>query len=107
MKVKVSQQMTKALNNTLSDTGYKFSLVKINEDAFRWYVDIDVYRHSADRDKNGQYKVIAVTYPADYYAADRYLTTAELNHIFRSNRFGVSDITFEQYAYEVLCAIEI
>ena len=101
MKVKATKAMTKYLNDHIENI--TFTLEKLTEAAYRMQVDIDTYLNEIDYSiKTGLFSVIKVSYPGEYYAMPRYLTTKDLNRIFAR-----SDHTAEGFIKAVLSDIEI
>lgn len=70
------------INKTAIDLNFKCeaTLVHLPESAYEFYTGINLWDGERDYDyKRGDYKVIAIAYPPEYYACPRYLTTYELN----------------------------
>lgn len=81
MKLKCTKTLANELNKNIKD--YEISLIKLSENEFTWYVDIDKYKHEIDFDyKTNKYNVLCVYYPNNYYACNKYITTNELSEIF-------------------------
>ena len=84
MKLKATKVLAKLLNEKIKD--YEISLVKFSKNAFEWYVDMDSYKHTIDFDwKTDKFSVICVSYPCEYYANDKYITTKNLCEIFKNS----------------------
>ena len=86
VKVMVSNPMLKIMRAALPD--YRVSLEKMNQEIYRTRVNYDLFSALQDLDnRTGRIKVFRIEYPAEFYACDRYISTNELNQIFRrSNR---------------------
>lgn len=78
------------------------SIVKMPHNQFAWYVDCMGYHYEDYNSKTGLYSVIKITYAPGCYAMPRYLTTRELNAIFRD-----SDKTADGFFQELADAIAI
>ena len=84
MKIKASKTMTKELKKYLPE-GYNMTLEKMSESQFAWHVDIDTYKHETDYNiTDNTFSVIKVVYPHEFYAMPKYITTKDLNNIFKS-----------------------
>lgn len=87
MKVKVTKTMVKELNKTAKAMGvlYSFHYEEISPDAYRWNIDYN-YFDAADYGDidyaKGVVKAIRVTYPGEWYAMDKWITTRELCRLF-------------------------
>ena len=92
MLVQVSKKMVNELNKAAArPAGVTFYYTEFSVDAFRAYVDFDLWDHENDLkfDKEGRnvFKVISATYDPEYYAMPQYLTTNDLLRIYkRSNK---------------------
>lgn len=84
IQIKTSKRLADLLNkNNEKCTIYQ---VKMTEREYNWNVDGDaLWLDCADFDYNtGKYSVLAVEYPAEYYACNRYITTKDLHKIFNT-----------------------
>lgn len=100
MYITTSKKLTSLLNKAAKTAGaaMRFDHVKMNENEFKWYVDIDTSFHGLDYDyKTETFSVIRVSYPTSYYACDNYLTTRKLTKIFKR-----SAGTLESFLNDVL-----
>lgn len=83
MKVQATKTMAKLLNNKIPRIHidhYKFSPAY-----YQAKVDYDIFDHDNDYDINtNTYRTISVTYPYDYYAQQKYITTNDLIKIFNN-----------------------
>lgn len=101
MKVKATAVMAKTLQKYIKD--YKITLQKYNERAYSMLVDYNTFDHEEDFDyKTSKFNVIKITYPDDYYACDRYLTTRTLTRLFNK-----SNGTFESFLQQIKNEIEV
>ena len=92
MKVQVTKAMATFLNKNIQQ--YTFSVAKVHT----WY-----YSDPIDYDnKSGMTKVIRVSYPAEYYAMPKELSTTDLAKIFMR-----SDRTADGFIQAVMREIEI
>lgn len=92
MKVKVSKVMRKEIFNYLKNQGDKYNgygvyYCEMTPEQFNYCVDYHgADSHLEDYDyKTNKMKVITITYPHEYYACARYLTTQDLTHIFNNS----------------------
>lgn len=100
MKVKATNIMAKTLQKYFKD--YKITLQKYNERAYTMLVDCP-FSHEEDYDyKTSKFNVIKITYPDNYYACSRYLTTRTLTRLFEN-----SNRTFESFLQQIKNEIEI
>jgi hypothetical protein len=82
---------------------YKISLVKIPRERYIALVDCDIFANDIDYDmRTGNMKAILVEYPIEYYAMPRYVTTRELQRIFRE-----SDHSYDGFKRSLIDNIEI
>ena len=101
MKVMVSNPMVKLLNDHIS--GVVFSLEKYSREIYEKYVDYDLFSNINDYNSTkGVFKVIKISYPAEFCAMPGYLTTRELNKIF-----SYSDHTMTGFIEAVKNQVEI
>lgn len=106
MNIQATKVMAQAINRALKAKGwegYKADQVMLTSQAYSWYVgdiyDAEDYGDYSDRED--KYRAIRISYPADYCACDKYLTSEELNHLFTSGD------TLDEFMGKVLEAIEI
>lgn len=92
MKVKATHPMVKLMQQATPN--YDIRLVKMTTDQYKMMVDIDIFNHEADyNDRTGMMQVIRVGYPANYYAMPRYVTTKDLNRVFRNSDHTIEGFT--------------
>lgn len=91
MNIRVSKVFADFINKTAANV--EASMLKMSEGEYRMNLggfalwDAEQY---GDYDwKTDKYKAIVVTYPSDYYACPRYISTKELDKEFK--RRGVRD----------------
>ncbi len=86
MKIQVSKVMVKALNEYARDMGRveHFTYNTCNWDTYRLHVNSDILNNAVHDyiSSTGVMKYITVTHPSNYYAADAYLSTRDLNRVF-------------------------
>lgn len=80
MYIQVSKVFARFINETAKIKGFaaRAEVVEVTENFYKW--NVDIYGPRDFRDYNGRtnkYKVLAVEYPADYYA--RFVTSAPMN----------------------------
>ena len=93
MYVQVSKTFAAFINKTAKQKGFKALATVVELTERQYQINVNFWGPSSDRDFNwitGKYKVIAVEYPADYYAPVRYLSTDEL--ISEARAAGVHDL---------------
>lgn len=112
MKIASTTTMAKLLNRVAKemskDSGMHFRYITITPEAYRRYVDMDLWDAEDYGDYNadtGKLRVIEVEYPSEFYACNNYLTSKELNKIFKNNRDGIENA--DDFAKVVVEAIEI
>lgn len=101
MKIKPTHKMVSFLKKVLD--GCKVNLVELNPEQFKWCVDYNEFDHESDFDwETRTFKVIRVTYPDEYYACPKYLTTKDLQFCLKQ-----SNKTLDSFLNEVkaFCAI--
>lgn len=109
MKVKVSKVFAKFINKTAKELGFKAEaeVITMSERGYRLNVGIDAAFDAEDNGDydwgTGEYRVIRVSYPYDFYAMPQYLTTASLNREF--NRRGVSNADELKQMLRSMCEI--
>lgn len=100
MYVKVSKAMCSELKKNINPARYCVDSILYREMSpgeYRAYVDCDIFNHDEDYDScKGTFKVLVVIYNDDCYAMNKYLTTRDLNRLFKD-----SDGTAEGFFYEV------
>lgn len=86
MKAKVTKALAARLRSEFLEKfpGYRFSYETYTQSEYQRYVDYDLFRHEEDFDyKTGMMKVIRVSYPDEYYACPRHLTTRDVQQAAR------------------------
>lgn len=104
MKVKVSKVMAAAIKKEIAAGNYpgieSAQYCEMSADNYRLFVDC-FGLNITDYDYNKSvYKAIQVTYPADYYAMPRYITTKDLNQAFKES--DKSYIGFFKALYKII-----
>ena len=107
MKVKVSKvmlnEMIKWFKGKKEFNGYGFWYCEMTPEQYEYCVDYrGVWENEIDYDyAKNKVKVLAISYPEDYYACDKYLTTKDLLKCFRN-----SDKTLNGFMQEIANEIE-
>lgn len=85
MNIQVSKRFADFINQSVSNASAR--VVKIPERAYCFLTGQDPFEGEADYDcADGKFKAICVSYPSNYFACDRYLTTRELVGEFRRRK---------------------
>ena len=109
MKIKVSKVFAKFINDTAKELGFKVKAKVMTMDfrQYLYFVGEEAMfdaEQTGDRDwLTGDYKVIQLIYPEDYYACPHYLTTAALTKEMR--RMGVTDADGLKRMIRELCEV--
>lgn len=86
MSIRVTGVFSNYLNKVLPD-GYSAKVVRLDCNEVKWLLGYDypyLMEDYGDYDYNsGDYKVIKVTYPEDYYATPRYLSSYDIANMFK------------------------
>ena len=87
MKIKTTKTLCKFLSEKLKEhettKNYTLTHEQLTKDFFSWQVDMDYYNHTIDYNyNNNKFNVFKISYPLDYYACDKYITTKDLTKIF-------------------------
>lgn len=87
MKIKTTKTLAKFLSEKLKEhettKNYTLTHEQLTQNNFSWLVDMDYYKHTTDYNyNNNTFNVFKISYPYDYYACDKYITTKDLNRIF-------------------------
>ena len=94
MQIKVTKTFASFINQTAKTLCFKAhaEFVTMNMDNYRMLVGepLDAMFNGDYDSSIGVFKAIRVSYPDEYYACDRYLTTNEIVHEF--HRYGVVDM---------------
>ena len=97
MKIKVSKVFAKFINDTAKELGFKVKAKVMTMDfrQYLYFVGEEAMfdaEQTGDRDwLTGDYKVIQLIYPEDYYACPHYLTTAQLSREFQRRGVTTAD----------------
>ena len=86
MNIKVSKTFAKFINNTAKEMGFEAhaEVIALRSSAYTFATGNDMWNGDCDYDwKTDTYRVIEVSYPWDFYATRRFLTTYELVNEFR------------------------
>lgn len=95
MKVAATKTMCAAIAAAVKDRANSsiahVQHVQLSPDLFAWLVDLNAWKHADDFSySTGKYRVIRVSYAPECYAADTYVTSADLLRVFRSS--GAKDL---------------
>lgn len=106
MLIAATKKMVNELNKAAKAAGRpeKFRHVTMAPDLYKWNVSMDIfgaYDHGDCNYNTGLVRAIRVEYPADWYACDGYITTKQLNKLYRAGD------TVETFTARVLEEIEI
>ena len=94
MNIQVSKVFAKFINDTAKEMGFKAhaEVVALRSSAYTFATGTDLWDAGADYDyATGTVKVIEVSYPYDFYATRRFLTTYELNREFRQRNVRTAE----------------
>lgn len=94
MQVKATAKFTNFINNLFkaAGNGYRATLDKLTPEEYERIVDYNAIFHENDYNyKTNTFQAIRITYPADLYAIDKYITTNELIKIFRRSDHTATD----------------
>lgn len=86
MKIQVSKTFAKFINDTAKEMGFEAhaQVIALRSSAYTFATGTDRWDGGCDYDwKTGTYRVIEVSYPYDFYATRKFLTTYALNLEFR------------------------
>lgn len=95
--------MTKEFNKAFKAKGleYKAKMVHLTTTEYSWQVgDPFEAEYNGDYTDKG-YKAIMIKYPDEYYACPRFMSTQELNDIFRKGD------TLESFMAKIIDTVEI
>lgn len=106
MLIAATKKMVNELNKAAKAAGRpeKFGHVTMTPDSYKWNVSMDIfgaYDYGDYSYNTGMVRAIRVEYPADWYACDGYITTKQLNKLYRAGD------TVETFTARVLEEIEI
>lgn len=112
MKIASTMTMAKLLNRVAKevgkDSGMHFRYITVTPEVYKRYVDMDLWDAEDYGDYNastGKLRAIEVEHPSEYYACNNYLTSKELNKIFKNNRDAIENA--DDFAKVVVEAMEI
>ena len=86
MKIQVSKVFAKFINDTTKEMGFEAhaQVVALRSSAYTFATGTDRWDGECDYDwKTDTYRVIEASYPCDFYATRKFLTTYALNLEFR------------------------
>ena len=93
MNIQVSKVFANFINKTAKDMGFKAhaEVVALPKSSYSFATGTDLWDAGNDYDyTTGTCRVIEVSYPYDFYATRKFLTTHALTHEFRNR--GVKDV---------------
>lgn len=111
MKIASTKTMATLLNKIAKEMGTSdrhFRYITVSQDVYQRYIDIDIYNAEDYGDYNwqtGKIRAIEVEYPSEYYACNRYLTTKELNRVFKWYKSSIKNA--DDFAKKVIEEMEI
>lgn len=111
MKIASTKAMATLLNKMTKEMGITdrhFRYITLTPEVYKRYVDIEIYNAYDNGDYNwetGELRAIEVEYPSEYYANNNYLTTQELNRIFRWYKSSIKNA--DDFAKKVIEEMEI
>lgn len=94
MNIQVSKVFAKFINKTAKEMGFKAhaEVVALRSSAYTFATGTDLWDAGADYDwEHDTYRVIEVSYPYDFYATRKFLTTYELNQEFKRRGVKTED----------------
>lgn len=107
MKVKITKKMVNEIKKAFAKIekvkNYDVEYVKMSSRQYNYCVDFD--NKSMDYDYNwlnGEWVVIKILYPNEYYAMPKYITTVDLLNIFRK-----SNKTLDGFMQELADFLEV
>ena len=89
MNIKVSKVFANFINKTAKEMGFEAhaEVIALRSSAYTFATGNDMWDGDCDYDwKTDTYRVIEVSYPYDFYATRRFLTTYELVQEFRKRK---------------------
>ena len=93
MNIKVSKVFANFINKTAKEMGFKAhaQVIALRSSAYTFATGVDQWDGERDYDwETGTYRVIEVSYPYEFYATRKFLTTYELTREFRQR--GVKNV---------------
>lgn len=94
MKIQVSKVFAKFINATAKEMGFEAhaEVIAIPSSAYTFCTGTSMWDAGEDYDyETGTCRVIEVSYPYDFYATRKFLTTYELTREFRSRGVKTAD----------------
>ena len=93
MQIKVSKVFTNFINETAQKMGFEASaqVVEYTEQQYTNFVNIWGPNWTDYNPATGKFKVIVISYPANFFACSTYITTAELVHEFKKRNIQTFD----------------
>ena len=86
MNIAVSKVFAQFINKTAKEMGFEAhaEVLALRSSAYTFATGVDMWDGECDYDwKTGTYRVIEVSYPYEFYATRKFLTTYELTREFR------------------------
>lgn len=111
MKIASTKTMATLLNKIAKEMGITdrhFRYITTSREVYARYIDMDYFEAENYGDYNwqtGKFRAIEVEYPDEYYACNRYLTSKELNRIFKWNKARIKNA--DDFAKEVIEEVAI
>lgn len=111
MKIASTKIMATLLNKIAKEMGITdrhFRYITVSPEVYKRYVDIEIYNAYDNGDYNwetGKIRAIEVEYPSEYYANNNYLTTKDLNRIFKRYKSSIENA--DDFAKKVIEEMEI
>ena len=111
MKIASTKAMATLLNKIAKEMGITdrhFRYITVSPEVYKRYIDIEIYNAYDNGDYNwetGKIRAIEVEYPSEYYANNNYLTTKDLNRIFKRYKSSIENA--DDFAKKVIEEMEI
>lgn len=111
MKIASTKTMATLLNKIAKEMGITdrhFRYITVSPEVYQRYIDLDIYNAEDYGDYNwqtGKIRAIEVEYPSEYYANNNYLTTKDLNRIFKRYKSSIKNA--DDFAKKVIEEMEI
>lgn len=94
MNIQVSKVFAKFINKTAKEMGFEAhaEVIALRSSAYTFATGTDRWDGECDYDwEHDTYRVIEVSYPYDFYATRKFLTTYELNQEFKRRGVKTED----------------
>ena len=88
MRIQVSKVFANFINKTAKEMGFEAhaEVIALRSSAYTFATGNDIWHGECDYDwETGTYRVIEVSYPYNFYATRKFLTTHELTTEFKRN----------------------